>query len=70
MHKIFLKIETATRRHLSHDNLSALQGVDIISIVSDDVLKDDAILEVWENNIKANFKKARKIQYRTSKGST
>ena len=45
MHKIFSKIKTVTRHHLSHDNLSLLQGVDIISLVSDDVLKDATILE-------------------------
>ena len=47
VHKLFLKIEM-TRRYLSQDNLSALQCVDIFSVVSDDILKDTTILELWE----------------------
>ena len=42
-------IEKATRRHLRADQLHSLQNTDLYTVVTDDVLKDVALLDVWEN---------------------
>ena len=47
VYKLFAEVEMVTRRHLRYDSLSTLQGVDIFSTVSEEVLKDANILETW-----------------------
>ena len=42
-------IEKATRRHLRVDQLQSLQDVDLYTVVSEDIINDFYILEVWEN---------------------
>ena len=42
-------IEKTIRQHLSADQLCSLQGVDLYSIVSDDIFNNVALLEVWES---------------------
>ena len=41
-------IEKITRRHLRADQLHSLQNTDLYTVVTDDILKDVALLEVWE----------------------
>ena len=50
-------IEKATRRHLRVDQLHSLQDVDLYTVVSDDLINDFNILEVWENIFKPSSRR-------------
>ena len=41
-------IEKITRRHLRADQLHSLQNTDLYTVVTDDILKAVALLEIWE----------------------
>ena len=50
-------IEKATRQHLRADWLHSLQNTDLYAVVTDDILKDIALLEVWESISKPTSQK-------------
>ena len=48
VYKFFVMVEKVVRQHLRADQLRSLQSADLYSLVTDQVLQDVALLEVWE----------------------